>query len=66
MWDKANEQTFTKAEATAMQGRTVNTSAGCTATIKGMFCDGPDSYILTDERGNMLYKSHNNCPYVTD
>lgn len=64
MWDHANEQTFTRAEAVAMQGQTVNTSAKTTATIKGMFCVGPDSYVLSDERGNMLYRSHSNCPYV--
>jgi uncharacterized protein YxjI len=64
MWDRTNSRTFTKVEAAALIGKTVNTSAGCKATIKGMFCEGKDRYTMVDEQGNMLYKVHNNCPYI--
>ncbi len=66
MWDRSASKCFTKAEAKAYVGRTVDTSAGCKATIKGVMCDGPRDYLLVDERGGLIYKSHNNCVYVID
>lgn len=64
MWDRSKSKTFTESEALAYQGKMVKTSAGCVATVKGMFCEGPNRYTLTDERGNTLYKQHNNCVYI--
>ncbi len=64
MWDKSNTETFTRAEATALVGKTLNTNAQVKVTITDIACDGPNSYLLVDEKGHYLSKCCNNGLYV--
>ncbi len=66
MWDVANSQSFTKSQALAYVGKTVNTNAGVRVKITGIFCDGPDEYLLLDEQGNFFHRVCNNGCYVID
>jgi len=58
-----HQKTWTKAEAKALLGRTVHTNARTTVKIVALYAEGPDSYLVADERGHGYAKSDTNGLY---
>jgi hypothetical protein len=66
MWDRKNESGWSKETAQRFAGKQVKTSAGETVLVTGVFCVGPDDYLLIEERGHLIFRTSMNCVVVVD
>lgn len=66
MWDRHSygSCSFSEAEVLSLLGKKVLTSACEVVELVDSHCYGPDAYLMVDTKDRLLYKTHNNCPYL--